>query len=248
MLFSRRLFLASASSAGFVGSCGGGGPPPPPPPPSPAPPGPVTFAFNFANGLAGWEPAYADYALGQEPDIAFAFGHERLPAPLDQRSGFYMESHNRSDDVFMYAVRLVDGLAASTRYRVGINLTIATNAPPGCVGIGGAPGESVAVKAGAVPFRPANQVENGMVRVDFDKGNQSQGGMHAVVIGDLAQDAAGDCLQPDYRLKTLTTGGNGPTVTSDSSARLWLVIGTDLGFEGLTRVYFLEGAATFTPA
>ena len=112
MLFSRRLFLASASSAGFVGSCGGGGTPPASASALAAPPGTVTFAFNFANGLAGWEPAYADCALGQEPDIAFAFGHERLPAPLDQRSGFYMESHNRSDDVFMYAVRLVDGLAA----------------------------------------------------------------------------------------------------------------------------------------
>ena len=72
--------------------------------------------------------------------------------------------------------------------------------------------------------------------------------MHAVVIGNLAQDAAGDCLQPDYRLKTLTTGWQRPRRHQRFERRLWLVIGTDSGFEGLTRVYCLEGAATFTPA
>ena len=142
MLFSRRLFLASASSAGFVGSCGSGGnAPPPPPPPGPPPPGTVNFAFSFAENLAGWEPACGDFALGQEASVAFAFGHERLPAPLnDQGSGLYLESHNQSDDVFMYIVRRLDGLPAGTRYRVRTNVTIATNAPPGCVGVGGAPG------------------------------------------------------------------------------------------------------------
>ena len=248
MLFSRRLFLASASSAGFVGSCGSGGNAPPPPP-GPPPPGTVNFAFSFADNLAGWEPACADFALGQEASIGFAFGHERLPAPLNDRSGLYLESHNQSDDVFMYMVRRLDGLPAGTRYRVRTNVTIATNAPPGCVGVGGAPGEGVTVKAGACGFRPENRIEQGFVRVNFDKGNQAQGGAHVVVIGNLAQDSpAGTCLQPAYQRKTLTTGGNGPLVTSDSSGRLWLVIGTDSGFEGLTRAYVLEGSVILTPA
>ena len=246
MLITRRLFLASASSTAFVGRCGNSGSPPAPPgPPSPpAPPGQVNFNFSFAENFAGWEPAYADYAIGQEPSIRFAFGHERLPPPLDDRSGLYLESLNVADDVFMYVSRLLDGLAAGARYRVELSITLATNAPPGCFGIGGAPGEAVTVKAGAAGVRPDNVVEQGFVRPNFDKGDQSEGGRDLIAIGDFAQETmAGDCLEPLYSRKTLATGSDGPVVTSDSQGRLWLILGTDSGYEGLTRAYFLEGSA-----
>jgi hypothetical protein len=249
MLLTRRLFLASASSAGFVGRCGSGNPPPSPPgpPPPPPPPGQVTFNFSFAENFAGWEAAYADYALGQETSINFAFGHERLPSPLDDRSGVYLQSMNVADDVFMYISRLLDGLAAGTRYRVELSVTLATNAPPGCVGIGGAPGEAVTVKAGATRLRPQNVVEQGFVRPNFDKGDQTESGRDVIAIGDFAQDVpAGDCFAPLYSRKTLSTGSDGPVVTSDSQGRLWLIIGTDSGYEGLTRAYFLEGNARLT--
>ncbi|WP_129791987.1 hypothetical protein [Sphingosinicella sp. CPCC 101087] len=250
MLLTRRLFLASASSAGFVGRCGSGANPPPPPgppPPAPPPPGQVTFNFSFADNFAGWEPAIADYALGQESSIGFAFGHERLPPSVDDRSGIYLQSTNVADDVFMYVSRLLDGLAAGARYRVELSVTLATNAPPDCVGIGGAPGEAVTVKAGASRVRPDKVVEQGFVRTNFDKGNQTQGGRDVIAIGNLAQNVpAGDCLAPLYSRKTLATGSGGPVVSSDSHGRLWLIIGTDSGFEGLTRVYLLEGSARLT--
>ena len=247
MLFSRRLFLAATASSGFVGSCDGGAPAPPAPPPPP-PPSPVSLAFSFADNLAGWEAAYADYALGQEAAIDFSFGHERLPDPLSDRRGFYLQSRNEADDVFMYASRLLDGLRPGTLYRVGVSLTFATDAPPGCAGIGGAPGEAVAIKAGASPLRPEHRVEDGLVRVNFDKGDQSESGDEVVAIGDFAQDPPGtDCLAPEYRLKTLALETGGPQVRSDSSGRLWLVIGTESGFEGVTRIYFLEGRFTLTP-
>lgn len=249
MLFTRRFLMLSAAS--FVaGRCGSDSdtPLPPPSPPPPPAPGTATFDFSFATNLAGWEPAVADYALGQEESIDFAFGHERLPDPVDNRSGMFLSSNNASDDVFMFASRLVDGLARNTRYRVDLSITFATNAPPGCVGIGGAPGEAVTVKAGAVGFRPETVIESGnFVTVNFDKGDQTQSGEDVVAIGDFAQTTPGNCLLPVYRLKTLSIGSAGPIVTSDSSGRVWLVIGTDSGFEGVTKVYFLEGTATLRP-
>jgi len=247
MLFTRRVMILSM--AGFVaGRCGGDGNDPPLPPPPPPSPGTINFPFSFATNLAGWEPAYSDYTLGQEASIDFAFGHERLPAPLDNRSGLFLSSNNRSDDVFMFAARLLDGLARSTRYRVDLEITLATNAPPNCPGIGGSPGEGVTVKAGAVGFRPETVIQTAnFVTVNFSKGNQTQGGSDVVAIGNLAQTTSGSCTSPDYRLKTLSIGSGGPIVTSDSSGRVWLVIGTDSGFEGLTKVYFLEGSARLTP-
>jgi hypothetical protein len=37
-------------------------------------------------------------------------------------------------------------------------------------------------------------------------------------------------------------------VTSDAAGRLWIVIGTDSGFEARTEIYYLEGSVLFTPA
>jgi hypothetical protein len=247
LLLTRRAVLASALAvtAGCRVEIGDD-----PPGPGPAPtPTPVRLDFSFANGLDGWEPAYADYSLGMEAAIGFAFGHERLPAPLAGFSGLYLAADNRSDDLFMYAVRRVDGLAANRRYRVDTQLRLATNVPAGCPGAGGSPGESVYVKAGATGFRPEKVVQGSAVRVNFDKGNQSTGGADARVIGDIAQTGpGGNCLAAAWQLKSLSTGTTGPVVTTDSSGRLWLVIGTDSGFEGFTRLYFVDGTARLTPA
>jgi len=251
MELSRRSFLFTgvATLASCGGEDGGGSPIPPPPPPPPPPPGSITLTYSFANDFAGWEAGYSDYTLGQEATIGFAFGHERLPAPLADRTGIYLSSDNRSDDVFMYLTRQVDGLAPNTRYRVDLTIEIATNVPPGCVGIGGAPGESVAIKAGATATRPEKVVASGsFVTVNFDKGNQSQGGDNAVVIGNFAQSTpGGSCVNGTYQRKTLSSGTNGPTVRSDASGRLWLVAGSDSGFEGFTKIYYLEIRATLTP-
>ena len=252
MDLSRRFILFSTvvTLAGCGGDDSGASPaPPPPPPPPPGPPGTVTLTYSFANDFAGWEAAYADYTLGQEATIGFAFGHERLPAPLADRTGIYLSSDNRSDDVFMYLTRQVDGLVPNTRYRVDLQIEIATNAPPNCPGAGGSPGESVFVKAGASAVRPEKVVAAGnFVTVNFDKGDQSQSGANAVVIGNFAQSTAGgSCLNGPYQRKTLSSGTAGPAVRSDGNGRLWLVAGTDSGFEGFTKIYYLEIRATFTP-
>lgn len=249
LLLSRRTLLLSGGAALLAGCRVDVISNPDPDPPGPPPPAnTVRLDFNFINGLDGWEAAYADYALGQEASIGFAFGHERLAPPLNNISGFYLAADNRSDDLFMYITRRLEGLVPNRRYRVAIEVDIATNVPLGCAGAGGPPGESVYVKAGAVGVRPDRVIQNNFVRVNFDKGNQSTGGANAGVLGDISQTTpGGGCLAAPYERKTLTTGANGPFVTSDSSGRVWLVIGTDSGFEGFTKLYYLDGTAILTP-
>jgi hypothetical protein len=241
----RSLILAAGL---LVSACESDSPAPTPAPTPPPAPAPVVIVSSFAAGFDGWQASYADYTPGQEATIGFASGHERLPAPLDMNAGVFLASDNRSDDVFMYLWRPVTGLAPGRRYRVEMTVTVATNAPPSCPGIGGAPGESVYLKAGAAPREPANRIEGGAVVTNLDKGNQSVGGSEIVLIGDFAQTVAGDCAAPLYQRKTLVTGAGAPFVTSDAAGRLWLVIGTDSGYEGHTRAYVLEAGATLTPA
>lgn len=244
MHWSRRAFVFALA---VLAACKPDSPAPPAPPPSPpAPPATTRIDFSFTSGFSGWEAAFSDYSPGQEASIDFRSGHERLPAPLDNNFGIFLSSHNRSADVFMYVWRPVTGLAANRQYRVDLDVTLASNVPPGCVGIGSSPGESVTIKAGGSPIAPANITQSGRITTNFSKGNQSQSGQHAVVIGNFAF-GGGTCTAGIYQRKTLTTDGKGPTVTTDSQGRLWLIVGTDSGFEGFTKVYILEGRATLTP-
>lgn len=226
--------------------------PTPTPTPTPAPtPGPkptlgsVVSEFSFANDANGFQAAFSDFAPGQEAAVAFTAMPERVPSPLAGLSGYGVSGANPSNDVFMYVWKLVTGLAPNQPYQVTVSLHFATNAPPGCPG---SPGENVTIKAGATPIAPANVTQNGRVTVNFDKGNQATAGANAAVLGNFAQTiVAGTCGQPLYAEKSLNTGATAPTVTSDGSGQLWLVIGADSGYAGTTKIYFLDGIATFSP-
>lgn len=256
MARSRILLLLSAALLGGCDANTGTLPPPGPTPtpgPSPTPtptpaPGQVKVEFSFANDLASWQADYSDYAQGQEAGIAFAAAHAVVPAAVTGRAGFNLSWRNESDDVFAYLTRPVTGLQPGRPYRVDFALEFATNAPAGCPGAGGAPGEAVRVKAGATATLPAKLLMGGKIVVNLDHGDQSTGGANAVVLGDIAHPDAGSCVAPVYRIKTLANPGAGPVVTTDSAGRLWLVIGTDSGYEGITSLYWLGGTATLTPA
>lgn len=265
---SRRVIVFGVCAV--LGGCGGDGaggsnPPPispaptpapaptPTPSPTPTPPPQVRVAFDFTTGAQGFTADFADYAPGMETGpsgIVFVSDVRRLPAPLDTRFGLLVGGTNRSDDLFLYIWREVAGLVPGQRYRVETEITFATDAVANCVGVGGSPGESVVVKAGASPVRPATALNaQSYYRVNFDKdaGPLTVGGNQAFTIGNVA-GGAGTCDARVYAIKTLRSAADRqPTVTADASGRLWIVIGTDSGFEARTENYYFDGAVTFTP-
>ena len=171
--------------------------------------------------------------------------HRTLPAGLEG-SGIYVQGHNRSDDLFMFLKRQIEGLAPSASYTVSASIDLATNVPQGAFGIGGSPGESVYVKAGATTSEPQAEPDGtGYWRMNIDKGNQSSSGTQMAVIGNVANpDVAGD----EFRIKNLAGGPDLVTVAADAEGRAWLIVGTDSGFEGLTRLYYDRIAFTLTPS
>ena len=54
-------------------------------------------------------------------------------------------------------------------------------------------------------------------------------------------DATGD---GEFVLKTLDSAGIAFEATTDSEGKLWLIAGTDSGFEGLTQLYYSEISAS----
>ena len=205
----------------------------------------VEFDFSFEADADGWVVAFADLPEDYDQSIfELDGGHRTLPDGLDG-SGIYVQGHNRSDDLFMYLKRRVDGLTPAASYTVSATVDLATNAALASVGIGGSPGSSVYVKAGASTTEPnAAPDSTGHLRMNIDKGNQSRGGSQMAVLGTVGHP---DIVDDEYRLKTLDTMDSPVAVKADDSGRAWLIVGTDSGFEGLTRLYYDRISFTLTP-
>jgi len=206
-----------------------------------APVEPVTLTFDFGEGLHEWRGGFADYPAGQEGTYGFLWSYGPVPRGVEGRTrGILMGANNHSDDLFMYLKRRVDGLLPGREYAVRLTVTFATREGAGCVGIGGAPGESVYVKAGAAAVEPVAEVDDqGWYRLNVDKGNQARGGRNARVIGDVAHPDL-SCDGSGWAVKTLTMADSQAVVVrADSGGRLWLLGGTDSGYEGNTTLVYL---------
>ena len=194
--------------------------------------------FEFSDPGNGWAGGFSDYPQDVEFEWEFGFGYGPLPADLKLESnGIFITGNNHSDDLFMFWKKQLSGLQASQTYSAAFRVTIATDAPSGCVGVGGAPGESVYLKAGASALEPLAVLTENDYRMNIDKGNQAEGGANAIVLGDIANGNT-DCQNWMYRTKDLTSGDKGVRVRADSNGDLWVLIGTDSGYESTTRLYY----------
>ena len=205
----------------------------------------VEFRFDFESDAEGWTVGFADLPVDYDQSI-FELGHEHRPLPDGlEGSGIYVQGHNRSDDLFMFLKRRVDGLRPNATYAVSVSIDLATNVSAGLIGIGGSPGESVFVKAGASTVEPlAEEDSSGYLRMNIDKGNQARGGESMVVVGHVAHP---EVANREYRIKILDNADLPLSVNTDSEGTVWLIVGTDSGFEGLSRLYYAGIAYSLSP-
>ena len=198
--------------------------------------GQLNLVYEFMSDADGWIGDFADYPKRKEADYRLRFAYTKLPKPLDTDKGALMLSgNNHSDDLFMFIKRKVTGLSPNTSYAITFIVDFASNVADGMTGIGGSPGEGVIVKAGATSFEPIKLLDpsDRYYRMNIDKGNQLHGGRDMVVIGDFSNDTDKNV----YTLKTVTNSAPFQARTDDSG-RLWLIVGTDSGFEGITTIYY----------
>lgn len=214
--------------------------------------GTVSKTFDFAQGDQGWSADFADLPVDPGDTYELDSGIRDLPSDLGvDGTGYRLQSHNRSDDVFMFLTRKLtaaDGIVAGREYQVKFTIKFASNAPTGAMGIGGAPGESVVLKAGASTTEPKAVEQDGYDRLNVDKGNNSEGGPAASVVGNIANGLELQDGQTSVPYVSLTREHtHTATVKADAEGNLWLIVGTDSGFEGLTTIDFQSIAVTLTP-
>lgn len=198
------------------------------------------LVYDFETDSEGWTVGYSDYPAGLSMEdslvlYAMSYGHQALPASIvPAQKGIRVRGMNRSDDLFMYLSRKLEGLEPNRQYSVSFRVELASNAPANAIGAGGAPGESVYLKAGAsstMPYNVPDEIEH--YRLSVDKGNQSQQGQEMHLIGNIAVRES----TTDYEL--IVRQSPAPlTVTTSAQGALWLLVGTDSAFEGLTELYY----------
>jgi hypothetical protein len=197
-----------------------------------------TFTFDFAQGAQGWTAGFSDYPVGAEQFFQLDSGLRHLPPSLDQsKTGMILSGINHSDDLFMFLTTHLTGLKPDQKYNFNFLVEFATDAANGCSGVGGLPGESVYVKVGAGAIQPQPLASAGSYAMNIDKGNQSQGGADAIVIGNIANGLT-DCNNPIYTMKTLQNTQLSFTKETDSQGNIWAIVGTDSGYEAGTALYY----------
>lgn len=217
----------------------------------------ISLGFDFRNGVEGWQAGFADYPPGQDGQFMLLAEIRDLPSELGESgTGFFIQGMNRSDDLFMFLKRRLgteDGIAANQSYQISFTIRFASNAPTNCMGVGGAPGESVFLKAGATPTEPAAVLDatDNHFRMNVDKGNQASGGPAASVVGDIANGTPCEevpNLDESPYVSLERTHVHEFVVTANGDGELWLLIGTDSGFESLTALYYQRIDVELTPA
>ncbi|QEY11456.1 MULTISPECIES: hypothetical protein [unclassified Cellvibrio] len=222
-------------STGLLSACGSDIKLPPVDPNSKA----LSIDFNDTN--TDWKSGFADYPVGQESFYELDAGSTTLPASLaTNRKGYKLSGNNHSDDLFMFITKKFEGLEPNTRYEFQFKVRFGTNAQKNCMGVGGAPGESVWIKAGASKTEPL-AVNNGAgdLLMNIDKGNQAVGGSDAIVLGDFANSRECGDSNTDYMRKTLRSEPGAFSGVTAEDGSVWILLGTDSGFESTTTIYFM---------
>lgn len=223
-------------SAGLLGACGSDIKLPEVDPNSKA----LSIDFNEAN--TDWKSGFADYNPLLEVNYGLEGKYAELPASLGAgRKGYKLSGSNFSDDLFMFITKKFEGLEPNARYDFQFKVRFGTNAQKNCVGVGGAPGESVWIKAGASKIEPlAVDDGTGFLLMNIDKGNQAVGGSDAIVLGDFANDRECGDSNTDYMQKILRSEPGAFTGVTASDGSIWILLGTDSGFEATTTIYFMN--------
>ncbi|MDX2152244.1 MAG: hypothetical protein SFV54_16015 [Bryobacteraceae bacterium] len=211
----------------------------------------LVLKFDFASGSQGWLPGFTDYHL-DVAELERLAEVRRLPEEIGgNRRGYYLQGMNRSDDLFMFLKRpltTADGLEPNTVYSVTIDIKLASNAPSNAIGVGGAPGEGVYLKAGLSLLEPVTTLRGDYLGLSIDKGEQAVGGADAGIAGNIANGREPTPGLADSPFVEISRVYHHPVlIKTDYRGTLWAMVGTDSAFEGLTTLYYTEIMITLRP-
>ncbi len=197
---------------------------------------PVTYNFNFEQSEEDFEAVFSDYHDDGNNYETYEMQSDYTDIPIKDISskGLYIASSNRSDDMFMGYMKEIAGLPENQSYNFDISFKLATKVDAGGFGIGGSPGSAVYIKAGITSEKPEIKKDDNEVYrfTNLDTGSQASGGKDLLLIGNMEKPEE-DWVE-GFMFKSFSAS---VTATTNNNGSVYLVIGSDSGFEGFTEYY-----------
>lgn len=206
------------------------------PPPDLTFPGAREIVWDLTDHGTEVTPLFTDYGMVMEDIMELDSGFVAAPDEIGGGTAFMLTGVNRSDDLWMSMSAPVESLSATTAYELSVRVVVATNAPSNCPGVGGAT-SALTLKVGAIDRVPTRSRVGDDYTPNYDKGAQIEGGTELSVVSEQLGNARG--CEEEARYETLEFTHTHPTpVTSSVDGKLWVVLGTDSGYEGLSRLLY----------
>jgi hypothetical protein len=201
----------------------------------------TSYTFDFNTSNYDWIPGFAEFPSGPDDSTFYElkFAHTKLP--VGNKRALMLSGNNHSDDLFMYVKKKITNLDPNTPYTLTFEVELESEAQQASVGAGGSPGRSVYLKAGASKNEPKSVIDDEYYIMNIDKGDQSHSGTEMIVIGDISipSDSSGYVAITRTNAPGNNNGYSVPIIaTTSSDGEMWLIVGTDSGYEGITTVYY----------
>lgn len=202
---------------------------------------------DLSAGLAGWQVDFAEYPATAYDSAQYElqFSYTELPDEVTERThGVMMSGYNPGSGLFMFMKKKVTGLKPNTDYTLVFDVELASNASSGLFGNSDGTGENVLLKGGASSMEPRKMIEGERYVLNIDKGYALDGGEDMTVLGNIA--VAPNTTQ--YALISRTNANNYTPFLARSNSRgeLWLIVGTDSSYLGITTVYYTRVNVVFS--
>jgi len=194
----------------------------------------------------GWNAVFAEYPDGEQDFYELASGIKNFPEPLDQtKKAFMLSGNNHSDALQMWLVKQLSGLAANAKYTVETEVELASKYPDGSVGIGGSPGNSVHLVSKFATdgyTLEKGKTEGDNIKLILKKVESVPESVMEVELGDVSIISD----QYVYKLITRKKSSSPDVVVTDNAGKVWAVVGTWSGFEGISTLYYTRIKITLT--
>jgi len=201
---------------------------------------------NSDGAVDGWKAVFAEYPDGEQEFYELASGSKNLPEPLDQtKKAFMLSGNNHSDALQMWLVKQLRGLAANAKYTIETEVELASKYPDGSVGIGGSPGNSVHLVSKFATdgyTLEKGKTEGDNIKLILKKVESVPESVMEVELGDVSITSD----QYVYKLITRKKSSAPNVVVTDNAGKVWAIVGTWSGFEGISTLYYTRIKITLT--
>ena len=154
-----------------------------------------------------------------------------------------LSGNNHSDALQMWLVKQLSGLAPGSKYSIENEVELASKYPDGSVGIGGSPGNSVhLVSKFSTKGYTLEKKKGSNVELILTKTESVPESVMNIDLGDVSIPSE----EYIYQLITRKKTSEANMVMTDKDGKLWAVVGTWSGFEGISTLYYTRIKLTLT--